>query len=151
MAATYPRDLGLEKDSSVVFAENFEGLDFRRWNNAEPPRAPQVQLVSEKTRVHSGKQAGQFTVPPGKGVGAGLVKWAQKGLKVGGGLTLADEKLFVMVDGGDLLGAEATPAGFKQLARAKALSGTCWTVPVVAHGWVPCRNQAGDLVGVVLR
>jgi hypothetical protein len=38
IAATYPRDLGLEKDPSVVFAENIEGTDFRRWNNAEPPR-----------------------------------------------------------------------------------------------------------------
>lgn len=81
----------------------------------------------------------------------GAVKWEQKGLKVGGGLTLADGKLFVMVDGGDLLVAEATPVGFKPLARAKVLSGTCWTVPVVAHGRVYCRNQAGDLVSVDLR
>jgi outer membrane protein assembly factor BamB len=81
----------------------------------------------------------------------GAVKWEQKGLKVGGGLTLADGKLFVMVDGGDLLVAEATPVGFKPLARAKVLSGTCWTVPVVAHGRVYCRNQAGDLVSVNLR
>ena len=56
-----------------------------------------------------------------------------------------------MVDGGELLVAEATPAGFKQLARANVLSGTCWTVPVVAHGRVYCRNQGGDLVGVDLR
>lgn len=81
----------------------------------------------------------------------GLVKWDQKGLKVGGGLTLADGKLFVMVDGGELLVAEASPAGFKQLARASLLSGTCWTVPVVANGRVYCRNNGGDLVGVDLR
>lgn len=81
----------------------------------------------------------------------GQVKWDQKGLKVGGGLTLADGKLFVMVDGGELLVAEASPTGFKQLALASVLSGTCWTVPVVAHGRVFCRNQAGDLVGVDLR
>jgi outer membrane protein assembly factor BamB len=81
----------------------------------------------------------------------GQVKWAQKDLKVGGGLTLADGKLFVMVDGGDLLVAEASPAGFKQLARATVLSGTCWTVPVVAYGRVYCRNQGGELVSVDLR
>ena len=81
----------------------------------------------------------------------GTVKWDQKGLKVGGGLTLADGKLFVMVDGGDLLVAEASPAGYKQLARATLLSGTCWTVPVVADGRVYCRSQGGDLVAVDLR
>ena len=81
----------------------------------------------------------------------GTLKWEQKGLKVGGGLTLADGKLFVMVDGGELLVAEASPAGFKQLARANLLSGTCWTVPAVANGRVYCRNKGGDLAGVDLR
>jgi outer membrane protein assembly factor BamB len=81
----------------------------------------------------------------------GLVKWDQKGLKVGGGLMLADGKLFVMVDGGELLVAEASPAGYKQLARASVLSGVCWTVPVVANGRVYCRSQGGDLAGVDLR
>ncbi|MGD0900611.1 MAG: PQQ-binding-like beta-propeller repeat protein, partial [Thermoguttaceae bacterium] len=39
----------------------------------------------------------------------GEVKWDEKGLAVGGGLTLADGKLFVMLDGGTLLVAEASP------------------------------------------
>ena len=60
-------------------------------------------------------------------------------------------ELFVMLDGGDLLVAQASPAAFKQLARATVLSGTCWTVPVVADGRVYCRNQQGDLVAVDLR
>ncbi|MGD0089487.1 MAG: PQQ-binding-like beta-propeller repeat protein [Planctomycetota bacterium] len=81
----------------------------------------------------------------------GVVKWDQKGLKVGGGLTLADGKLFVMVDGGELLVAEAAPAGFKELARARLLSGMCWTVPVVANGRVYCRSNPGEVVGVDLR
>jgi len=81
----------------------------------------------------------------------GATKWEQKGLRVGGGLTLADGELFVMLDGGDLLVAQASPAAFKQLARATVLSGTCWTVPVVADGRVYCRNQQGDLVAVDLR
>jgi hypothetical protein len=81
----------------------------------------------------------------------GRVKWDQKGLKVGGGATLADGKLFVMVGDGSLLVAEASPAGFKQLARASLLTGICWTVPVVANGRVFCRNQVGDLVAVDLK
>ena len=81
----------------------------------------------------------------------GEVKWEQKGLPVGGGLTLADGKLFVMLDGGALLVAEASPKGFKELARATVLEGQCWTVPVVANGRVYCRSHAGELVGLDLR
>ena len=81
----------------------------------------------------------------------GTVKWEQEGLKVGGGLTLADGKLFVMVDGGTLLVAEASPKAFKELARAKVLDGQCWTMPVVANGRVYCRNHDGELVCLDLR
>jgi outer membrane protein assembly factor BamB len=81
----------------------------------------------------------------------GEVKWDEKGLPVGGGLTLADGKLFVMLEGGTLLVAEASPKGFKALARAKILDGTCWTVPVVANGRVYCRNHDGELVCLDLR
>jgi outer membrane protein assembly factor BamB len=76
----------------------------------------------------------------------GKVQWGQKGLPVGGGLTLADGKLFVMLDGGTLLVAEASPNAFKELARAKILDGQCWTMPMVANGRVYCRSHAGELV-----
>jgi len=47
----------------------------------ETPRRAQGPAGCEKTRVHSGKQAVQFTVPTGKDVGAGLVKWFQSRLR----------------------------------------------------------------------
>ncbi len=81
----------------------------------------------------------------------GKVKWDQKGLPVGGGLTLADGKLFVMLDGGTLLVAKASPKSFTELARAKVLDDQCWTMPVVANGRVYCRSHAGDLVCVDLK
>jgi outer membrane protein assembly factor BamB len=81
----------------------------------------------------------------------GKVLWGKKGLPLGGGLTLADGKLFVMLDGGTLLVAEAAPKAFKELARAKVLDGQCWTMPVVANGRVYCRSHAGDLVCLDLR
>jgi outer membrane protein assembly factor BamB len=81
----------------------------------------------------------------------GTVKWDQEGLKVGGGLTLADGKLFVMVDSGTLLVAEASPKAFKELARAKVLDGQCWTMPVVANGRVYCRSHDGELACLDLR
>jgi outer membrane protein assembly factor BamB len=76
----------------------------------------------------------------------GKVIWEKQGLPVGGGLTLADDKLFVMLDGGTLLVAEASPNAFKELARAKVLGGQCWTMPVVANGRVFCRSHDGVLV-----
>ena len=77
--------------------------------------------------------------------------WNEKGLTVGGGLALADGKLFVMLDGGTLLVAEAVPAAYNELVRAKVLEGQCWTAPVVANGHVYCRSHRGDLVCVELR
>ncbi|MGA2616585.1 MAG: PQQ-binding-like beta-propeller repeat protein [Thermoguttaceae bacterium] len=82
---------------------------------------------------------------------SGRVKWDEKGLPVGGGLTLADGKLFVMLDGGTLLVAEAAPKAFHELARAKLFDGQCWTMPIVANGCVFCRNHHGELVCLDLR
>jgi outer membrane protein assembly factor BamB len=82
---------------------------------------------------------------------SGKVRWEEKGLKVGGGLTLADGKLFVMLDGGTLLVAEASPQAYKELARAKVLDGQCWTMPVVANGRVLCRSHSGDIVCISLK
>lgn len=79
IAAARPGDEGIENDPAVVFAENFEGPDFRKWDNDEPPRAPKIELVREPSRVHGGKQAVQFTLPPGKDNGTGLVKWFRPG------------------------------------------------------------------------
>jgi outer membrane protein assembly factor BamB len=77
----------------------------------------------------------------------GTVKWAEP--KVGSGsVTVADNKLIVLSDKGELMIAEASPAAFKPVARAQVLGGKCWTVPVLANGRIYCRNVAGDLVCV---
>jgi outer membrane protein assembly factor BamB len=84
-------------------------------------------------------------------IATGRVLWEEHGLPVGGGLTWADGKLFVMLDGGTLLVAAANPKGFQELARATVLDGKCWTMPAVANGCVFCRSHAGDLVCLGLR
>ncbi|MBN1417928.1 MAG: PQQ-binding-like beta-propeller repeat protein [Planctomycetes bacterium] len=73
----------------------------------------------------------------------GKVKWAQGGLKVGS-LMIADGKIIAMLDGGDLLIAEASPDGYEELARAKVLSGQCWTHPVLCGGRIYCRSNKGS-------
>ena len=75
----------------------------------------------------------------------GEEKWSQKGLGKGS-LMFADNKLIIMGDKGDLVIAEASPEGFKEISRAKVLSGLCWTVPVLSGGKLYCRNHPGDLV-----
>ena len=79
IAAAHPGDDGIATNPAVLFAENFEGPDFRKWNNSEPPRAPKIQLETGPGRAHSGKQAVQFMAAPGKGAGTGLVKWFKPG------------------------------------------------------------------------
>jgi outer membrane protein assembly factor BamB len=80
----------------------------------------------------------------------GDVKWKYEGLGLGS-LMAADGKLIVLSDRGELVVAEASPAGFKPLARAQVLGGKCWTVPVLSHGLLYCRNARGGLVALDLR
>jgi outer membrane protein assembly factor BamB len=77
----------------------------------------------------------------------GEVRWAQKGLGKGA-LMAADGKLIVLGEKGELVIAAADPTAFKPLARWQVLGGKCWTMPVLSHGRIYCRNARGDLVCV---
>lgn len=74
----------------------------------------------------------------------GREKWSERtGV---GGLMAADGKLIVLTEKGELMVAEATPAGFKPISRAQVLGGKCWTTPVLANSRIYCRNAKGDLI-----
>lgn len=74
----------------------------------------------------------------------GELKWTEKtGF---GSVTAADGKLIVLTAKGELIVAEASPAGFKAISRAQVLGGKCWTTPVLANGRIYCRNAAGNVV-----
>ncbi len=77
----------------------------------------------------------------------GEVKWTEKSVGKGS-LMMADGKLIVLSEKGELLVAEATPTAFKPISRAQVLGGKCWSTPVLANGKIYCRNGAGDVVGV---
>ena len=68
-----------------------------------------------------------------------------------GALLIANGKLILLGDHGELVTAPATPAEFKPTARAQVLGGKCWTVPVLANGRLYCRNSRGDAVCLDLR
>jgi outer membrane protein assembly factor BamB len=77
---------------------------------------------------------------------AGEERWRERGLGKGAHV-LADGRLIVLSEQGELVVAEASPGGYKELSRAKVLDGSvCWTMPVLANGLIYCRNQGGDLV-----
>jgi outer membrane protein assembly factor BamB len=81
----------------------------------------------------------------------GKVRWEQGGYRVGGGLIVADGKIVHMRDRGELVVAEATPDAYRELARARVLDGTCWTLPVLANGRIYCRNIKGSLICLDVR
>jgi outer membrane protein assembly factor BamB len=62
---------------------------------------------------------------------------------------IADGKLLIASEEGELVVAEADPSGFKELARRTAVQpGIAWTVPVLANGIIYVRNHAGELVAL---
>lgn len=129
-----------------------EGGELKKiWENKELNNHCQTSVFLDGCLYGVHGQQGQRSSLKCLDFDTGQVKWEETGLRVGGGLTLADGKLFVMVDGGTLLVAEASPAGFHEMARAEVLDGRCWTAPVVANGSAYCRNHAGDLVCVDLQ
>ena len=56
----------------------------------------------------------------------GTIVWAERSFAPYGTLMIADGKLVVLDEKGELVIADATPAGYHELARAKVLSGRCW-------------------------
>ena len=80
----------------------------------------------------------------------GAMKWNEKSIGTGA-LMAADGKLIIQGAKGELVIAEASPVGFKPIARAQVIGGKCWTPPVLASGRIYCRNSKGDLVCVDVR
>jgi outer membrane protein assembly factor BamB len=77
----------------------------------------------------------------------GKVVW-QSPASSTGSLIAADGKLLWLTGAGELVVAEATPAGYRELARAQVTGGKCWTSPVLSNGKVYVRNAKGDVVCV---
>jgi outer membrane protein assembly factor BamB len=75
----------------------------------------------------------------------GAQKWNFPRLGVGG-FIVADHKLIVVSEVGELLVGQVSPGGFVPLSRAQILPATCWTPPTLANGRIYCRNNKGDMV-----
>jgi hypothetical protein len=64
----------------------------------------------------------------------------------GGAMILADGKLIILTEKGELVICEASPAGFRPLSRSRVLDHRCWAQPTLDAGRLFVRNNEGDLV-----
>ena len=75
----------------------------------------------------------------------GEVSWKERGLGCGS-LMIADGKLIILSEDGQLVVANASPDSYQELARSDFLSGRCWTMPLLLNGHIIGRNAAGQLI-----
>ncbi len=72
-------------------------------------------------------------------IATGEVKWEKPGFGPGN-VILAGDKVLALSDAGELVLIDATPSGYKEVARADILDGKCWTTPVLANGRIYARS-----------
>jgi outer membrane protein assembly factor BamB len=70
----------------------------------------------------------------------GEQKWVHRGYGKGS-LILADGLLYILSDQGQIILAEATPAGFQEKGKIKVMEGKTWTAPVLSHGRLYLRDE----------
>ena len=80
----------------------------------------------------------------------GEIKWTEPKLGFNG-LIAVGGKLLVLTETGDLVLAEASPEGYKELGSAHVIEGRAFTAPVFANGKAYARNTRGDVVCLDLR
>lgn len=77
-------------------------------------------------------------------LGNGEMKWKQN---IGGGTVIAvGGQLLALNEKGELIVAEASPASYREIARARVIPGHSWVAPAVADGKIYCKSNEGSLV-----
>lgn len=69
----------------------------------------------------------------------GKVKWQQPGFGAGQVILVGDTVL-ALSDKGELITVETNPDQYKEISRAKVVSGKCWSSPAVANGRIYVRS-----------
>ena len=68
-----------------------------------------------------------------------------------GSVTMANDKLLILTQKGQLISVDADASGYKNNGRKQVLGGRCWTSPIVSNGSFYARNAKGDLVKLYLK
>jgi outer membrane protein assembly factor BamB len=72
--------------------------------------------------------------------------WKQRGLGKGC-LIMAEGKLIVLSDNGELAISEASPKGFRPVVQKKVLASSgCWSAPVLSRNKIYVRSPKGEMV-----
>ena len=114
------RDLRNHFNNSILFKGYLYGMD----GNSNLGRVVQLTCMNHET---------------------GEIAWKQPGFGCGS-LMIADGKLVVLSEAGELVIATATPEAYQELGRTPLLTGRCWSVPVLFQGHLYARNASGKLV-----
>ena len=69
LAARYPGDAGIERDPAVLFAENFESGDLKKWDERRGT------AVASKAAPHTGRWCVDMTMNRGRDHGGDTIKW----------------------------------------------------------------------------
>jgi outer membrane protein assembly factor BamB len=69
----------------------------------------------------------------------GKVKWTQPNFGAGQ-VVLAGDTVLALSDKGELVTVETNPNAYKEISRAKVVSGKCWSTPTVANGRIYVRS-----------
>lgn len=70
---------------------------------------------------------------------SGVSRWSRSGFGLGG-LILAEGKLIVQSDVGEIALVEASPTAYKELARFQAVDGKSWNAPALSNGRLYARS-----------
>jgi outer membrane protein assembly factor BamB len=81
----------------------------------------------------------------------GSLAWSNPDFARYGTLMIADGKLIVLDEEGELVIAAATPNGYQELARTKLFESRCWVMPVLANGRIYARSNQGEMVCLDVR
>jgi hypothetical protein len=73
LSEKYPDDAGIAKDADVLFAEDFESGDLKKWDERKGP----VEVVG--AGAHAGKHSVAMPMHRGKDQGGHLIKWFMPG------------------------------------------------------------------------
>ncbi len=73
LSARYPDDVGIENDPTVLFADNFEGRNLKKWDDVHG------SIVVTNSRPHGGKYCVEIEMVRGKNTGGDAKKWFMPG------------------------------------------------------------------------
>jgi len=77
---------------------------------------------------------------------SGAVKWSHNVKGSHGSVIVAGDKLIALTENGEVILAEASAAGYKELGRIQEMTGETWSAPAFSDRRLFVRNNAGTLV-----